>query len=253
MTTNAIGEIDTPTRTFPKISPLDPDRTTAGLGTGVVPSARGAGTSTARRRNPPTRRRGPGPTVPSVQPDETPPDEASLIAIRPERESDHDAIARVVAAAFRSPAEADLVERIRRSPEYVAEMALVAVATELDAIVGHVMISGATLRLPSGHDRAVVMLSPLAVAPDHHGQGIGGALVRAAVAVADERGEPFVVLEGSPAYYRRFGFGPASAHGITLPLPDWAPTDAAQLVPLRNDDPTLTGTVIYPAAFDDLS
>lgn len=181
---------------------------------------------------------------------------ADDVEIRPERPDDHAAIGDVVAAAFGSPAEAALVERIRASPEYVPEMALVAVATsradgERAAIVGHVMISGAVLRA-DGEDRPIVMLSPLAVRPDRHGRGIGGALVRAAVAIADERGEPFVVLEGSPAYYGRFGFVAAASHDITLPLPDWAPPEAAQILTLRADDANLRGNVIYPAAFDAL-
>jgi putative acetyltransferase len=186
------------------------------------------------------------------------------IEIRPERPSDHEAIRDVVAAAFGSPAEARLVELIRASPEYVPEMALVAVsgaeaagARDGASVVGHVMISAAVLRSGPGSagadDRRIVMLSPLAVRPDRHGQGIGGALVRAAVSIADERGEPFVVLEGAPAYYGRFGFVPASSHGIRLPLPDWAPTEAAQILVLRADDPTLRGEVVYPAAFDTVT
>ncbi len=177
------------------------------------------------------------------------------VEIRPERPDDHEAIDRVVTGAFRSPGEARLVRAIRASPEYLADAALVAVergGSDDGSIVGHVMISGATLRLPSGSERTIVMLSPLAVAPDHQGRGIGAALVRASTAVADARGEPFVVLEGSPAYYSRFGFEPAAAHGIEVPLPDWAPPEAAQLLRLRNDDPTLHGTVVYPAAFATL-
>lgn len=172
------------------------------------------------------------------------------LIIRPERTDDYDAIDRVVADAFESPAEARLVRAIRASPEYLPEAALVAV--DGGAVVGHVMISGATLRSADGAERQIVMLSPLAVAPDRHGQGTGGALVRAATAVADGLGEPFVVLEGSPTYYSRFGFGPAADHGITLPLPDWAPPEAAQVLRLTHDDPALRGTVVYPAAFASL-
>ena len=167
---------------------------------------------------------------------------------------DHDAIRRVVAAAFGSDAEADLVERIRASPEYEPSMDLVAELDDL-GVVGHVMISRALLRSPAGTERSIVMLSPLAVAPAAQGTGVGGALVRAATAIADERGEPLVVLEGNPAYYSRFGFVAAADHGITLPLPEWAPSAAAQVLLLASfdsSDGTLRGTVTYPAAFDGL-
>jgi putative acetyltransferase len=170
--------------------------------------------------------------------------------IRPERVGDHRQIRRVVAAAFGSDVEADLVERIRVSPEYVPEMSLVA---EIDEeIVGHVMISGASLRHADG-DRRIVMLSPLAVDPAHQRAGIGGALVRSVAAVASQLGEPLVVLEGSPQYYQRFGFEPAAPHGLVISLPEWAPPEAAQVLCLDGydaSDPTLRGVVVYPAAFD---
>lgn len=175
------------------------------------------------------------------------------MVIRPETSGDHDAIRRVVAAAFGSETEALLVDRIRTSPEYVPEMALVA---EVDGeIVGHVMISHAVIRNAAGH-RRISMLSPLAVLPERQRAGIGSALVDAAVAIAEARGEPLVVLEGSPAYYGRLGFRYAVPYGIEIDLPDWAPREAAQVMLLRSfdpDDPTLRGKVVYPAAFDGLA
>ncbi len=169
--------------------------------------------------------------------------------VRPESAQDRDEIARVVTAAFGSPAEAMLVEAIRASAEYIADLALV--ATLDDAVVGHVMISRCTLRTDAT-TASIVMLSPLAVDPTHQGNGVGGLLVTTATALADAHGEPLVVLEGDPRYYSRFGFLPASSHGIELPLPDWAPEAAAQVKPLTNDDPSLRGTVVYPASFDVL-
>lgn len=133
-------------------------------------------------------------------------------------------------------------------------MDLVAELDEL-GVVGHVMISRAMLQSPGGGEQSIVMLSPLAVTSAVHGRGVGGELVRAATTIADQRGEPLVVLEGSPAYYSRFGFVPAAAHGLTLPLPDWAPPTAAQVMLLASYDPTdesLRGTVAYPPAFDGL-
>ena len=175
---------------------------------------------------------------------------ANEITIRAEEPRDFDVIAEVVEAAFGSPAEARLVEAIRASTNYVPELSLVA---ELDGrIVGHVMISFTAIH-EGGTERWISQLSPLAVAPDLHGQGIGSALVREVCALADARGEPLVVLEGSPVYYGRFGFEPSRSHGIELPLPSWAPPEAAQVLRLSNDDPSIRGRVVYPPAFDDVS
>lgn len=174
------------------------------------------------------------------------------LKIRAESPDDHAEIRRVVAAAFGSDVEADLVDRIRASPEYIAECALV--AEDDGDIVGHVMVSHAVLRNGDG-DRAISMLSPLAVLPDRQGRGIGSALVRAVLTAADDRGEPLVVLEGSPAFYGRVGFEHAQLHGIEIDLPAWAPPEAAQVARLRAhdaEDPSLRGKVVYPAAFDGL-
>jgi putative acetyltransferase len=123
---------------------------------------------------------------------------ADAVMIRPERSGDRDAIADVVAGAFGTLAEARLVDAIRVSANFVAELSLV---TEVQGhIVGHVMVSYAAL-----HDdktqRRIANLSPLAVAPEFQGRGIGSALTREVTAKADARGEPLVVLEGSPAFY----------------------------------------------------
>jgi putative acetyltransferase len=172
--------------------------------------------------------------------------------IRRECVGDFEAIRRVVAAAFKSPVEAELVDRIRASPEYMPELALVA---ELDGeVVGHVMITGALIRNDVG-DRAIAMLSPLAVDPVHQRHGIGGDLVCAVVALADERGEPLVVLQGSAKFYSRFGFEYSTPRGIDMHLPHWAAPESAQVILLTAydaADASLKGMVVEPAAFDDL-
>jgi putative acetyltransferase len=172
------------------------------------------------------------------------------ITIRAERPADRDAIAAVVEAAFGSKTEARLVERIRSSPNFVSELSLVA---EFDnQVVGHVMISFVGL-VSIDTSRRIASLSPLAVTPAFQGRGIGSALVREVTARADERGEPLVVLEGSPAFYGRLGFEHAVPHGIKITLPSWAPAEAAQVLRLRGYDPALRGRVVYPPAFDDVT
>jgi putative acetyltransferase len=169
------------------------------------------------------------------------------IAVRPERPDDHAAIGAVVAAAFGSPAEAQLVEDIRASGRCLPDLSLVAESG--GEVVGHVMISYVDLD-DGGTRRRVASLSPLAVRPDRQRRGIGAALVQAALQRADALGEPLVVLEGNPAYYGRFGFEHSVRHGIEIDLPSWAPPEAAQVRRLSQDDPAIRGRVVYPAAFD---
>ncbi|MGZ8762635.1 MAG: GNAT family N-acetyltransferase, partial [Acidimicrobiia bacterium] len=154
---------------------------------------------------------------------------STAATIRPEQPADTAAIAAVVEAAFGSPVEARLVDDIRRSPEYEPDWSLVA---EVDGeIVGHVMVSRAALHDGEEH-RRIAMLSPLAVTPAAQRRGIGSALVRAVARRVDDAGEPCIILEGSPAYYGRLGFEAAAPYGIRIPLPGWAPPEAAQVLRL---------------------
>jgi putative acetyltransferase len=169
------------------------------------------------------------------------------VIIRPETRADGAEISRVVAAAFDGPTVAALVDQVRASPGFLPGLSLVA---ELDGrVVGHVLVSHADLRLPGGRARPVAMLSPLAVDPDHQRNGIGAALVRAVVHAAEDLGEPLILLQGDPRYYGRFGFEPSAGHGITMSLPDWAPPEAAQVLRLSNDDPSLRGELEEPPGF----
>ena len=147
----------------------------------------------------------------------------------------------LTAAAFGREEEARLVDAIRASDRYVAELSLVGV--DSGEIVGHVMLSYVDL---DGRD--VLQLSPLSVAPDRQSEGIGSALSRKALRLADERGEPLVVVLGHPTYYPRFGFRPASSLGIEPPDPSM-PDEAFMVVPLGAYDPTLRGRVTFPPAF----
>ena len=162
-------------------------------------------------------------------------------SIRAETPSDRDAIWDVTAAAFGREEEARIVDAIRASENFVPELSLVA---ERDGrVVGHVVLSYVGLDA-----RRVLELGPLSVAPDHQKRGIGGALTREALRLADGRGEPLVLVLGHPGYYPRFGFQPAHELGITPPDDD-IPTDAFMAIPLRAYDATLRGRVVFPPAF----
>lgn len=130
-----------------------------------------------------------------------------MAIIRPERPEDASEIRHVNELAFGQPAEADLVDKLRKA---CAE-ALSLVAEDGGAIVGHILFSPVVVegRLDFG-----MGLAPMAVLPDRQRQGIGSQLVRRGLDNLRERGCPFVVVVGHPGYYPRFGFEPASKHGL---------------------------------------
>ena len=90
------------------------------------------------------------------------------------------------------------------------------------------------------------MLSPLSVAPARQRAGLGTRLVEAALAAARDRGEAYVLLEGSPEYYGGRGFEPALPRGFLRPS-ERIPGPAFQVAVL--DDRGLRGRLVYPDAF----
>lgn len=110
-------------------------------------------------------------------------------------------------------------EKLRHNRLPAEGLALVARAPD-----GHVI---GTVRLwnveagitPAGTPVGALMLGPLAVDPAHEGKGIGGALTRAAIARAHERGHGAVLLVGDAPYYERFGFFAEKTRTLVMPGP----------------------------------
>ena len=129
--------------------------------------------------------------------------------IRPELPADTAAVRRVNEAAFESPDEADLVDRLReRAASYLA---LVAVLE--GEVVGHIAFSPITLD-PARSGLRALGLAPMAVLPAHQRRGIGSRLVRDGLEAARRAGAEAVFVLGHPTYYPRFGFEPAAGRGI---------------------------------------
>jgi len=63
----------------------------------------------------------------------------------------------------------------------------------------------------------VLLLGPLAVAPGRQGDGVGGALMREAIARARAAGHGAILLVGDPEYYVRFGFSASVTAGLAMP------------------------------------
>ena len=110
-------------------------------------------------------------------------------------------------------------EKIRRGRLPAEGLALV--ARDAD---GHVIGTVRLWNVEAGVDadgNAVpsLLLGPLAVDCAHEGKGIGGALIRAAITEARDRGHGAVLLVGDPEYYERFGFFADKAQHLVMPGP----------------------------------
>lgn len=167
--------------------------------------------------------------------------------IRRVQDSHHDAVDDVVRTAFgqEGAAVVTMVHGIRDG-EY-ADTAEELVAEEAGRVVGYVSISTTPVRRSDGELTTVTMLTPLAVHPDVQSRGTGSALVREILEIAQQEGIPFVILEGSPQFYGRLGFQPVAPYGLSIPIPDWAPPEAAQIAVLDPAAQVPPGRVEYPS------
>ncbi|MEV6137343.1 N-acetyltransferase [Nocardia sp. NPDC051990] len=184
--------------------------------------------------------------------------------IRRERADDAAAIAAVLRSAFgpqyanadsdretaeligdsaADPPEVDLVTRLRSDSGWIPTLSMVAV--EHDTVIGHVCLTRAGVG-----PFPVLALGPIGVQAEHQGNGIGAAMMHAALGAADALDEPLIGLLGSLDYYPQFGFVPAARLGITPDEPAWV--SHFQVRPLSAYDVQITGEFRYAEPFYDL-
>jgi putative acetyltransferase len=164
------------------------------------------------------------------------------VLIRAEGEQDREAVYRINASAFESPAEAKLVDMLREQADPVVSL----VAEDNGEVVGHILFSPVSL---SGHsDLKIIGLAPMAVAPRRQRQGIGSALVREGLERCRQAGFVASVVLGHPEFYPRFGYQPASHFniGCEYEVPDEV-FMATELEPDALDE--AEGSIKYHAAF----
>jgi len=168
-----------------------------------------------------------------------------MTTIRPEQPGDAAAVRHVNERAFPTSIEADIVDALRVScPDRLS-----LVAVDEGRVVGHILFSPAVLNTTAGELRGMA-LAPMAVLPERQNRGVGSDLVRAGLGILRQRGCPFVIVLGHPAYYPRFGFEPAHRFGIR---PQWedVPDEAFMvrfLVP--PGDRPVSGTARYRDEFN---
>ena len=171
-----------------------------------------------------------------------------MVTVRRERTKDYEAIHELNKLAFGGEEEALLVQRLRKSPNFIPELSLVAVKS--GRVVGHILFSSIIIESQSGALPAL-SLAPMAVLPEFQNQGIGSELVRHGLRESKRLGHNIVIVVGHPGYYPRFGFVQARAKGLEVPfkVPDEA-FMVLELIPGALDG--IKGALIYPPEFNDL-
>ena len=170
--------------------------------------------------------------------------------IRQEIPSDYPFVFEVVKSAFEDEEYSDhtehfLVERLRKSIEFIPELSLVAVLD--NEIVGHILLS--PIKIVNKHQSFVSLaLAPVSVKPEFQGKGIGSALIKGSHKKAIDLGFDSIVLIGHEEYYPRFGYEMISKFNIEIPFD--APAENCMILELKkNALDKVSGKVVYPAAF----
>ncbi|WP_414495374.1 GNAT family N-acetyltransferase [Stenotrophomonas maltophilia] len=161
--------------------------------------------------------------------------------IRAETPADIAGIHELTAAAFAtaehsSHTEQFIVDALRAR----GELPISLLAVDNGRLLGHVAVSPVTV---SDGSTGWYGLGPISVLPDRQGQGIGAALMRAAINTLRQQDARGCVLLGEPGYYSRFGF--RAEPGLVLP---GVPAGYFQALCLQ--PPWAQGKVRYSPAFD---
>lgn len=166
------------------------------------------------------------------------------ITVRTETPEDFRAIDVVHLSAFQGDDEVGLIDALRSSSGYIADLSLVA---EFNGrIVGHILLTKVRLQRDNeGMD--ILALAPMAVVPSQSHRGIGSDLVQEALQKAKSMGYKAIVVAGHPEFYQRFGFKAASRWGLHCSLP--IAEDLVTAVELEAGALNGGGNVIYPSLF----
>lgn len=174
------------------------------------------------------------------------------VVLRTERPEDRPEILELTAKAFSvspmtgqpvegTPVEVGLLRELFECVEYIPELSIVA---EIGGdIVGYAISTRGWIG-----DLELLGLGPIGVLPQFQRRGVGSALMRESAARATAAGEPAIALLGSPLYYPRFGYVPATSLGVEPPRAAWG--DHFQLLPLPAWPDGVRGTFRYAAPFE---
>lgn len=149
---------------------------------------------------------------------------------------DPEAVERLLDRAFGPDRRARTAYKVRGSARAIPALSFA--AAEGGALLGSVQCWPVLLRADGGSAHQLVMVGPVAVAPERQGSGIGRALVArtlgAAAAIDQDRA---LTLIGDPEYYERFGFTAARTGAWRLP----GPVERRRLLARGPDVPGVSG------------
>lgn len=166
----------------------------------------------------------------------------ALVEIIPLENIAPDRVEALLDEAFGTDRFARTAYRLRTGTDTIAAFSCAAV--DVGALVGSIQCWPVGLFDASGQRIApLVMVGPVAVAPDRQGGGIGRMLMDATLAAVDAKADGALMMIGDPEYYGRFfGFTADATAGWALPGP-WEPRRLLARSANGHAVPDLNGTI----------
>lgn len=178
------------------------------------------------------------------------------VKIRQEEPGDMPSVFELIQLAFENEQYSDhqeqvLVENLRKSPEFIPQLSLV--AENEGKLVGYLLLT--KVHIINNDNQQLqdsLALAPVAVLPQFQGKGIGTQLILASHQIAKELGFSAIIVLGHADYYPRFGYMTASTYEIKLPFD--VPEENCMVKELiDNSLKGIAGTVHYPKEFGVIS
>ena len=118
---------------------------------------------------------------------------------------DADAIYSITRRAFNGDTEAKLIKSLTQNDCYDPQLSIVAVDKESNNIIGHCLFSYVTI-IDNGQSVTQLALAPVSVDPSYQRHGIGSAMIRHGIHIAQQLDYTIILVLGHVAFYTQLGF-----------------------------------------------
>lgn len=172
------------------------------------------------------------------------------ITIREELEKDFKEVKEMIKKSFENAEHTDnnehnLVEKLRKSDNFIKELSLV--AEKKGKIIGHIMSTRLDI-VSNNKNHIALAIAPLSVHPDFQKNGVGSSLMKETIKIAKELGYDSIFVLGSDKYYPRFGFKKSTDFGISAPFE--VPSENFMAIELTKGAlENISGNIVYAKEF----
>lgn len=142
------------------------------------------------------------------------------VIVRIEREDEHRKVEEMTRDSFWNlympgADEHFILNNLRKSPDFIQQLCLVAVDKKTNQIVGNIVYTHSKIQDDNLIDHQMLTFGPLTVSKSCQRRGIGSLLIRTSINKAKEMGYKAICILGNHRYYSKFGFENGQKFGIS--------------------------------------